>query len=112
MAERFDVKVPALSNHLQNIYEEEEPDQHRNYFQNRNGSKRGRAHGQAQHGLLQPGCGHRGRLPRQLEKGDPLPSMGEGIEALIIELDKMIQTREGAMDDLLTDHVRLAMQEA
>lgn len=36
-----------------------------------------------------------------------LRSMDEEIEALEIERDKMIQVREGAMDDLLTGRVRL-----
>ena len=36
-----------------------------------------------------------------------LTAMDEEIEALEIERDKMIQIREGAMDDLLTGRVRL-----
>lgn len=43
---------------------------------------------------------------------DILRAMDEEIEALEIERDKMIQIREGAMDDLLTGRVRLALQEA
>ena len=35
--------------------------------------------------------------------------MDTEIEALEIERDKMIQIREGAMNDLLTGHVRLKM---
>ena len=38
-----------------------------------------------------------------------LRSMDEEIEALEIERDKMIQIREGAMDDLLTGRVRLSV---
>lgn len=38
-----------------------------------------------------------------------LRSMDEEIEALEIEWDKMIQIREGAMDDLLTGRVRLSV---
>ena len=38
-----------------------------------------------------------------------LRSMDEEIEALEIERDKMIQIREGAMDDLLTGRVRLSI---
>ena len=38
-----------------------------------------------------------------------LKSMDEEIEALEIERDKMIQIREGAMDDLLTGRVRLSV---
>lgn len=38
---------------------------------------------------------------------DTLTAMDEEIEALEIERDKMIQIREGAMDDLLTGRVRL-----
>ena len=38
---------------------------------------------------------------------DVLTAMDEEIEALEIERDKMIQIREGAMDDLLTGRVRL-----
>lgn len=40
---------------------------------------------------------------------DILRSMDEEIEALEIERDKMIQIREGAMDDLLTGRVRLSV---
>lgn len=43
---------------------------------------------------------------------DILRAMDEEIEALEIEQDKMIQIREGAMDDLLTGRVRLMIQEA
>lgn len=38
-----------------------------------------------------------------------LRSMDEEIEALEVERDKMIQIREGAMDDLLTGRVRLSV---
>lgn len=38
-----------------------------------------------------------------------LTAMDEEIEALEIERDKMIQIREGAMNDLLTGHVRLSV---
>ena len=38
---------------------------------------------------------------------DTLTAMDEEIEALEIERDKIIQIREGAMDDLLTGRVRL-----
>lgn len=40
-----------------------------------------------------------------------LTAMDEEIEALEIERDKMIQIREGAMDDLLTGRIRLSTQE-
>lgn len=40
---------------------------------------------------------------------DTLNAMDEEIEALEIERDKMIQIREGAMDDLLTGRVRLSV---
>lgn len=40
---------------------------------------------------------------------DVLTAMDEEIEALEIERDKMIQIREGAMDDLLTGRVRLSI---
>ncbi len=40
-----------------------------------------------------------------------LTAMDEEIEALEIERDKMIQIREGAMDDLLTGRVRLPLRE-
>ena len=40
---------------------------------------------------------------------DALSAMDEEIEALEIERDKMIQIREGAMDDLLTGRVRLSV---
>ena len=38
-----------------------------------------------------------------------LTAMDEEIEALEIERDKMIQIREGALDDLLTGRVRLTV---
>ena len=38
---------------------------------------------------------------------DTLNAMDEEIEALEIERDKMIQIREGAMDDLLMGRIRL-----
>jgi len=40
---------------------------------------------------------------------DTLTAMDEEVEALEIERDKMIQIREGAMDDLLTGRVRLSV---
>ena len=40
---------------------------------------------------------------------ETLTAMDEEIEALEIERDKMIQIREGAMDDLLTGRVRLSV---
>lgn len=40
---------------------------------------------------------------------DTLTAMDEEIEALEFERDKMIQIREGAMDDLLTGRVRLSV---
>ena len=40
---------------------------------------------------------------------DTLTAMDEEIEALETERDKMIQIREGAMDDLLTGRVRLSV---
>ena len=72
---------------------------------------------------LSSGDGGRGGLNKKLIKGvtviipvdvaeqgaiaDTLTAMDEEIEALEIERDKMIQIREGAMDDLLTGRVRL-----
>lgn len=50
------------------------------------------------------------RIPRfeeQLEIAYTLTAMDEEIEALENERDKMIQIREGAMDDLLTGRIRL-----
>lgn len=46
-------------------------------------------------------------IPEQTAIADILQAMDEEIEALEIERDKMIQIREGAMDDLLTGRVRL-----
>lgn len=43
--------------------------------------------------------------------GNTLTAMDEEIEALEIERDKMIQIREGVMDDLLMDRIRLSAQE-
>lgn len=40
---------------------------------------------------------------------DTLTAMDEEIEELEIERDKIIQIREGAMDDLLTGRVRLSV---
>ena len=40
---------------------------------------------------------------------DTLTAMDEEIEALEAEQDKMIQIREGAMDDLLMGRVRLSV---
>lgn len=72
---------------------------------------------------LSSGDGGRGGLNKKLIKGvtvtipvdvaeqeaiaDTLTAMDEEIEALEIERDKIIQIREGAMDDLLTGRVRL-----
>ena len=46
-------------------------------------------------------------IPEQTAIADILQAMDEEIEALEIERDKIIQIREGAMDDLLTGRVRL-----
>ena len=40
MSELFDVNVPAINKHLNNIYEEKELNKNSNYFQNENSSKR------------------------------------------------------------------------
>ena len=51
-------------------------------------------------------------LPKDNERNaivDTMKAMDEEIEALEIERDKMIQIREGAMDDLLTGRVRLSV---
>lgn len=72
---------------------------------------------------LSSGDGGRGGLNKKLIKGvtvtipvdvaeqeaiaDTLTAMDEEIEELEIERDKIIQIREGAMDDLLTGRVRL-----
>lgn len=77
---------------------------------------------------LSSGDGGRGGLNKKLIKGvtvtipvdvaeqeaiaDTLTVMDEEIKALEIERDKMVQIREGAMDDLLTGRVRLALQGA
>lgn len=74
---------------------------------------------------LSSGDGGRGGLNKKLIKGITvtipvnvaeqeaiaavLKSMDEEIEALKTERDKVIQIREGAMDDLLTGHVRLTV---
>ena len=74
---------------------------------------------------LSSGDGGRGGLNKKLIKGvtvtipvdvaeqeaiaDTLTAMDEEIEALEIERDKIIQIREGAMDDLLTGRVRLSI---
>ena len=51
------------------------------------------------------------KMPVALEEqkaiADTLTAMDEEIEALENERDKMIQIREGAMDDLLTGRIRL-----
>lgn len=51
------------------------------------------------------------RLPREIKEQQAIASvltaMDEEIESLKIEKDKMIQIKEGAMDDLLTGRVRL-----
>ena len=51
------------------------------------------------------------RLPREIKEqhaiAEGLTSMDEEIEYLKIEKEKMIQIKEGAMDDLLTGRVRL-----
>lgn len=49
------------------------------------------------------------RYEEQLKIADTLTSMDEEIEALEIERDKMIQIREGAMEDLLTGRIRLSV---
>ena len=43
----------------------------------------------------------------QVKIAQVLSSMDEEIEALETEKDKMVQIREGAMDDLLTGRIRL-----
>lgn len=52
-------------------------------------------------------------MPEDLQEqeaiADTLTAMDEEIEALEFERDKMIQIREGAMDDLLTGRVRLSV---
>ena len=74
---------------------------------------------------LSSGDGGRGGLNKKLIKGvtvtipvdvaeqeaiaDSLTAMDEEIEELEIERDKIIQIREGAMDDLLTGRVRLSV---
>ena len=74
---------------------------------------------------LSSGDGGRGGLNKKLIKGvtvtipvdvaeqeaiaDSLTAMDEEIEELEIERDKIIQVREGAMDDLLTGRVRLSV---
>ena len=74
---------------------------------------------------LSSGDGGRGGLNKKLIKGvtvtipvdvaeqeaiaDTLTAMDEEIEELEIERDKIIQIREGAMDDLLTGRVRLSV---
>ena len=40
MSELFDVNVPAINKHLNNIYEEKEINKNSNYFQNENSLKR------------------------------------------------------------------------
>lgn len=51
------------------------------------------------------------RLPREIKEqhaiAEGLTAMDEEIESLKIEKEKMIQIKEGAMDDLLTGRVRL-----
>ena len=47
--------------------------------------------------------------PEQKAIADVLTAMDEEIQALEAERDKMMQIREGAMDDLLTGRVRLAV---
>lgn len=47
--------------------------------------------------------------PEQKAIADVLTTMDEEIQALEAERDKMIQIREGAMDDLLTGRVRLSV---
>lgn len=49
------------------------------------------------------------RYEEQVKIASVLTAMDEEIEALEIERDKMIQIREGAMDDLLTGRVRLTV---
>ena len=48
-------------------------------------------------------------IDEQKAIAEVLTAMDEEIEALEIERDKMIQIREGAMDDLLTGRVRLSV---
>lgn len=48
-------------------------------------------------------------INEQIAIAEVLKSMDEEIEALETERDKMIQIREGAMDDLLTGRVRLSV---
>jgi type I restriction enzyme S subunit len=52
-------------------------------------------------------------IPVEVEEQEAIVSvlkeMDEEIETLEIERDKMIQIREGAMDDLLTGRVRLSV---
>ena len=51
------------------------------------------------------------RLPREIKEqqaiAEVLTAMDEEIESLETEKEKMIQIKEGAMDDLLTGRVRL-----
>lgn len=49
------------------------------------------------------------KYEEQVKIAEVLTAMDEEIEALEIERDKMIQIREGAMDDLLTGRVRLSI---
>lgn len=53
------------------------------------------------------------KIPEEGEEQDAISriliAMDEEIEALEIERDKMIQIREGAMDDLLTGRIRLSI---
>ena len=52
-------------------------------------------------------------IPEEGEEQDAIAqiliSMDKEIEALEVERDKMIQIREGAMDDLLTGRIRLSV---
>ena len=50
------------------------------------------------------------RYEEQVKIASVLTAMDEEIEALEIEREKMIQIREGAMDDLLTGRVRLTVK--
>ena len=89
MAELFDVNVPAISKHLQNIYEEEELTRDATVSKmetvQAEGSRRIRR--TLEHYNLdaiiavgyrvQPGCHHRRGLPGELQKGHPVPPVGD-----------------------------------
>lgn len=50
-------------------------------------------------------------IAEQIAIANTLSAMDEEIEALKAEQEKMIQIREGAMEDLLTGHIRLRIKE-